>query len=310
MKKFYYYSKFKIHPVELKNYRLKFALLVAAIFCIATLVLFSGYLVYTNYINPPKDLAALRNENLLLKSRLKNIAGQYKNLETELDSIIVRNNTLRVAANLPAMSNDEQKLATGGNAFGSLLDLIAGKEVDLKQTIAAVDQVVKKFEFEKGNLTNIQAALATNQELYKAIPAIKPCTGELAAHGFGMRMHPILHIMRMHEGVDIITNVGTMVYAPAEGTVDFVGYKNGLGLCVELDHGFGYRTIYGHLSATTVKEGQHIKRSQNIAKTGNTGLSSGPHLHYEVLHDGINLDPVQFFFNDNYVFNSTPNSKE
>jgi len=106
----------------------------------------------------------------------------------------------------------------------------------------------------------------------------------------------------MHDGIDIMTNTGTPVYAPGNGTVDFVGYKGGYGLCIEIDHGYGYRTVFGHLSNASVQVGKIVKRGDLLAKTGNTGLSSGPHLHYEVHHDGIKQDPMGFFFDNSGFF--------
>ena len=150
----------------------------------------------------------------------------------------------------------------------------------------------------------ISNKLKENQKLYAAIPAIKPCNGTIS-DGFGMRLHPILHIRRMHEGIDFIADEGTSVYATGNGVVDFVGYRGGFGLAVEIDHGFGYRTIYAHLSKTVVKEGQKVNRGQEIAKTGDSGLSTGPHLHYEVHHDGVALNPDQFFFGDLGFFELT-----
>ena len=109
----------------------------------------------------------------------------------------------------------------------------------------------------------------------------------------------------MHEGVDIITNIGTPVNASGGGKVDFVGYKGGFGLCIEIDHGFGYRTVYGHLSANLVSIDQKVSRGQIIAKTGNSGLSSGPHLHYEIQHNGVKLNPMDFIFDDLRIFDPT-----
>jgi murein DD-endopeptidase MepM/ murein hydrolase activator NlpD len=225
-------------------------------------------------------------------------------MEKQLNVLEERNKSLRVAANLSPVENEQLQLGTGGKAAMSISDIIAGKNPDLKEALSSFDAILRKFEFEKAQMEEIQGAFARNKELYKAIPAIKPCEGELAEHGFGMRYHPILHIVRMHEGVDIITHIGTSVMAAADGVVAYVGIKGGLGNCVEIDHGFGYRTVYGHLSRQIVKEGQRVSRGTQIALTGNSGLSSGPHLHYEVLHDGTNLDPEQFFFNDSNLFSS------
>ena len=108
----------------------------------------------------------------------------------------------------------------------------------------------------------------------------------------------------MHTGIDIINDVGTSVKASGKGKVVFAGVKGGYGLTVEIDHGFGYQTIYAHLSKINVKEGQIVNRNQLIAKSGNSGLSSGPHLHYEVLHNGQNLNPAEFFFDEYSYFES------
>ena len=138
--------------------------------------------------------------------------------------------------------------------------------------------------------------------MFASIPAIKPCEGTIGANGFGMREHPILGINRMHEGIDIITDVGTNVRTSGNGIVSFIGYRGGYGLTVEVEHNSGYKTIYAHLSRSLVTEGQKVSRGKVIALTGNSGLSTGPHLHYEVHHDGIKLDPSQFFFDDLALF--------
>jgi murein DD-endopeptidase MepM/ murein hydrolase activator NlpD len=117
-------------------------------------------------------------------------------------------------------------------------------------------------------------------------------------------LHPILRINKMHTGIDIINDVGTPVKATGKGKVTFVGIKGGYGLTIEIDHGFGYQTIYAHLSAVNVREGQNVNRYQSIGKSGNSGLSSGPHLHYEVLHNGQNLNPSEFFFDEYSYFES------
>jgi murein DD-endopeptidase MepM/ murein hydrolase activator NlpD len=170
-----------------------------------------------------------------------------------------------------------------------------------------VEEIKKKIDFEKHEFSVIGAKLQENNNLFEAIPAIRPCSGEFATHGFGMRNHPILRIIRMHEGLDIITNTGTSVYATGRGVVDFVGSRGGYGITVEINHGFGYRTVYAHLSRTLIREGQVIRRGQIVALSGNTGLSSGPHLHYEVHHNGIKKNPEDFFFDNTGFFEFTNN---
>jgi murein DD-endopeptidase MepM/ murein hydrolase activator NlpD len=118
-----------------------------------------------------------------------------------------------------------------------------------------------------------------------------------------MRMHPILKIRRMHTGTDFVANVGTPVYAPGGGVVSFAGRRGGYGITLEIDHGFGYKTIFAHLSKILVKKGQKITRGDLIAESGNSGkLSTGPHLHYEVRHNGIALNPKNFMYDDVDLF--------
>ncbi len=267
-------------------------------------VLGAFYFLYVSVINPPKDNTEIRNENAYLKSKLESLLGNYQEINKQVDSLRERNKYLRVASNLPVIDNEQMQLGIGGKATASISDIIEGRNPDMQAALSEVDLIIKKFEFERDNMSEIQAAISRNKSLYKAIPAIKPCEGELASHGFGMRLHPILGVVRMHEGVDIMTETGTPVLSGADGVVEFTGGRNGLGLCVEINHGFGYRTIYGHLSKTIAKEGQRVTRGTQIALTGNTGLSSGPHLHYEVIHNGTHIDPEQFFFNDYELFSS------
>jgi murein DD-endopeptidase MepM/ murein hydrolase activator NlpD len=133
------------------------------------------------------------------------------------------------------------------------------------------------------------------------LPAIMPVSNKdlrYTGSGFGMRFHPILRINRMHEGIDFIAPGGSEVYATADGVVTAARVSRTFGNIIEIDHGFGYQTLYAHLKAFNVKAGQAVKRGQVIAWVGNTGLSAGTHLHYEVHHQGKETDPVHYFFND------------
>jgi murein DD-endopeptidase MepM/ murein hydrolase activator NlpD len=123
--------------------------------------------------------------------------------------------------------------------------------------------------------------------------------GHYTVGGFGMRLHPILHVYRMHSGVDIINDPGVDVYASGNGVVHFAGRsQGGLGVLVQLQHGYGYTSLYAHLSQVLVRSGQTVKRGELIGKCGRTGLASGPHLHYEVRRNGVSQNPVDYFFDD------------
>ena len=131
------------------------------------------------------------------------------------------------------------------------------------------------------------------------MPALKPMEGEYSSKGFGLRMHPVLGIFKTHQGLDIANDVGTPVYAPADGIVEMAGHSGGgYGIVVVIRHGYGFQTLYAHLSKISVRDGQRIKRGDLIAKSGKTGLVTGPHLHYEVRYKGVSQNPIDYFLDD------------
>lgn len=144
--------------------------------------------------------------------------------------------------------------------------------------------------------------IAKNQEQrMENIPAIQPVLNKdlkRMASGYGWRVDPVYHIRRFHEGMDFSAPVGTDIFATGNGTVTYSGWKQGYGETIEIDHGFNYKTRYAHCSKRMVKVGQKVKRGDVIALVGNTGKSTGPHLHYEVLYNGRHVDPRNYYFYD------------
>ncbi len=303
MKKFYYFSEKTLNFLEIKHFKEKLIVFFIGSVVVFSLILLGTFYLISNLQSNQDKLQSLENENQLLKQKLVSISKNYSKLENELNDISKVSNDLRLATNLEPISNDEKLLGIGGSR--SIVNLFSGTSPDIEDALKIVDNVTRKFDFEKSQFDEISAKLKENENLYESIPAILPAEGHYSSESFGMRLHPILKIYMMHEGIDIIANVGTPVKATGKGKVVFVGMKSGFGLAVEIDHGFGYRTVYGHLSSAKVKEGQMVKRGNIIAKTGNTGLSTGPHLHYEVLHNGQNLNPADFFFDEYNYFEST-----
>ena len=302
MKNFYYFSKNKLKFVEIRNFRQKFIFLVLFFSLLISFFVFGGYFIIKEIINPDAALTSLKDENKELQGKLKSLVEQYKNLNSQLDKLETKSNDLRLATNLEPLDSDDQ-VGVGGKVFEEL-NSYNSKDINklLTSLNSIVDNITAKVEIEKNNYTEIEKTLKDNEKLYDALPAVKPCEGPFG-DSFGLRFHPILKIRRMHNGQDIIADIGTKVYAPGAGKVDFIGRRGGSGLTLEIDHGFGYRTIYMHLSNVKVKYGQTVKRGDLIALTGNSGkLSTGPHLHYEVRHDGIALDPRNFMYDDVNIF--------
>lgn len=144
--------------------------------------------------------------------------------------------------------------------------------------------------------------LAKKQETrMENIPAIQPVLNKNLKHmasGFGWRVDPVYHIRRFHEGMDFTAPVGTDIFATGNGTVTYAGWRQGYGETVEIDHGFNYATRYAHCSKLLVRVGQKVKRGDVIALVGNTGKSTGPHVHYEVHYLGRPIDPRNYYFYD------------
>lgn len=302
MRKLYYFSKSnqKLKQFEYLNPK---SILIYAIVVLFLLGISWGTIsLIDHFSSSSNSISALENENKILHEKLKSLAAEYKDVDKDLKELRTENNYLRLATNLPPLSEDEIALGVGGSEFESSVKSNVGSLNDLNDLSKYVDKLSLKLKFEKSEHQTISSKLKENEVLFASIPAIKPSEGVIGQNGFGMREHPILMIDKMHEGIDIITDVGTNVHSAGSGVVSFIGIRGGYGLTVEIEHASGYKTIYAHLSRSLVTEGQKVTRGKVIALTGNSGLSTGPHLHYEVHHDGIKLDPAQFFFDDLVLF--------
>ncbi len=301
MKKFFYFSEKKLEFVEIKNFNRKtaFSILFSTIFL--TLLIFFIYTI-TQPLFRSDDREKLLLENEALKAELKNLDKKYSSLINELNELGYLSNTLRSIVNLKPLEDKERQLGKGGSVLS--IELLNNLKLgtDVKESLTAIESIINRFEFEKVEYKNLEKRILENEKFYESVPVLIPTIGEFSIDGFGMRVHPILKIRRMHEGIDILNDPGTPVYAPGAGKVTYVGRKAGLGITMEIDHGFGYKTVYGHLSKTLVPEGQLVKRGDKIALSGNTGLSTGPHLHYEVHLNGIPQDPSEYFIEHSKTF--------
>ena len=168
----------------------------------------------------------------------------------------------------------------------------------LEETRKRLERIQTRVKIQQGSYKALVETMKGKEDELMHMPSIRPIATDLIS-GFGYRLHPILHVKKMHTGLDFRAPVGTPVYATADGTVEHSGRRgNGYGIHINIDHGYGYSSKYAHLSKTLVSEGQKVKRGDLIGHSGNTGLSKGPHLHYEIIKDGKKIDPVDFFYSD------------
>ncbi|NLT49594.1 MAG: M23 family metallopeptidase [Ignavibacteria bacterium] len=302
MKSLYYFSPTKLKFVEAKN----ILPIVISLFIIFTLI-FSGTLFGIYYVfNPESQVYILKSRNNTLKKELILLRERYTEFSNELKKLADKNNELRLAVNLEPITLEDRNIGIGGSIFEFMQPSNANEfSVFVSMIKEDVENITTKLNFEQENYAVIKRKLEQNQKLFDALPAIKPIEAAYS-DDFGMRIHPILKIPKMHYGLDFVANIGTPVYAPGGGKVIFAGSKPGLGRTVEIDHGFGYKTVFGHLSEFNVTTEQNIKRGYLIAKSGNSGgYSTGPHLHYEVRHNGIALNPQNFIFDDINIFKNS-----
>ena len=169
----------------------------------------------------------------------------------------------------------------------------------LQGASSKADQLIVRLAAQARSFDTIADIAQRKSDMITAIPAIRPLKNmKTITSGFGPRYHPILKTMRMHTGVDLTAPKGTPVYATADGVVSREKGGSGYGITVIINHGFSYQSLYAHLSKKVVKPGQKVKRGELIGYVGNTGLSFGPHLHYEVIKNGVKVNPVHYFFDD------------
>jgi murein DD-endopeptidase MepM/ murein hydrolase activator NlpD len=269
-----------------------------------TVMMAVGLLIlYDNYFESPKELI-LRNEVKELEFYYDKLNKDVELLSQILDNIEQRDdNIYRVVLGAEPIEKSVRDAGIGGaDRYAD----IRKKDINHSDLVIAlherVDKVRRKLYIESKSQDEVVQLAEKKEKLYASIPAIQPISNKqliALASGFGLRIHPVYKVKKMHNGIDFAASMGTPIYATADGTVIKVDVKfSGYGKMVEIDHGFGYRTRYAHMHDFTVKKGQHVKRGDLIGYVGNTGLSTAPHLHYEIFINDQRVDPVHYFFND------------
>lgn len=299
--KYYYDSETlsyrKIEPKKGKKIAL------ATLFALGVIAMsFVIVLVYLNIPNveTPKEKAYKREiENMkfhyeLLNKRMEDVVGVLKNVE-ERD-----NNIYRVYFEANPISAEKRKSGFGGINRYKNLEGFENSEI-IAETTKNLDQLSKRVVIQSKSLDEI-AELAKNKEAFLAsIPAIQPVKNDdlkRMASGFGIRMHPMLKYRKMHNGMDFSAPTSTEVFATGNAVVKKAERSSGFGNLIILDHGFGYETYYAHLNEFKVRPGQKVKRGEIIGYVGNSGLSTAPHLHYEIHKNGRVVNPINFYHGD------------
>ncbi len=245
----------------------------------------------------------------MLNREIKQLISQYEitqkklqQVEIVLDDIQHRDdNIYRVIFEADPIPKTIRKAGYGG--VNRYQNLTGYKNSDLIiSTTKKIDQITKQLYIQSKSFDYIITLAENKEKMLAAIPAIQPVSNKdlsRMASGYGYRIHPIYKTNKFHAGMDFSAKTGTPIYSTGDGTVYKVRKsKRGYGNHVVINHGFGYKTLYAHMSKYTVKKDQKIKRGDIIGYVGNTGTSVAPHLHYEVHKDGKKINPVNFYYND------------
>ena len=298
--KYYYDSENLAYKRILPKKRKKFAyivlfLLSSALFGFLSFIL----LINTSYFETPKDKIQAR-EIEALKLNYTVLNKKLDLMDDVLEAIENRdNNIYRIYFNSTPISEEERKAGFGGvNRYKDLQGFNNSELIE--NTTRRVDVLTKELVIQSKSLDEIVALAKQKEKLLAAIPAIQPVKNEdlkQMASGFGYRSDPFTKIRKFHYGMDFTARTGTPIYATGDGVV----YKadaslSGYGNHIEINHGYGYKTLYAHLSKYKCKPGQRVKRGDIIGYVGSTGRSQAPHLHYEVFKNGERVNPLNFYY--------------
>jgi murein DD-endopeptidase MepM/ murein hydrolase activator NlpD len=283
--------------IEVSQSLVQLALGVGLVIVLATVLL--GYTTISRTVTIARH-QGLVAENQLLARELGELESRIVSLSDTLGTIQSRSAKIRLLAGLDPIDPQVAAAGIGGptNAAsvaantelresGVLGERTAEVKVDLNAMIRRANLLASSFSEAADSLELHTARLA-------ATPSIMPTSGWLTSAFSSMRSHPILHIDRPHEGIDVVAPQGTPIEAPAAGTVISAGWSTGYGNTITLDHGFGLMTRYAHASRLLVRPGQRVARGERLALVGNTGLATSSHLHYEVHVNGKPVDPLRY----------------
>ena len=244
-------------------------------------------------------LSRLEKKKEHIQGKLDEMNSTISSLRGQMAELIEKEEQVRMVFGLPEVDPQIRELGVGG----PMPDNPAYAGPDFEQLYLAetrLDKLLRQARFEKDNFEEIYSSLSDRKKTLDHTPSIRPSAGYLSC-GFGMRVDPFTGRRQLHRGVDLAADIGTPVHVTADGVVSKVKRDVGLGKLIEINHGCGYETVYAHLSRISVKRGQHVERGQIIGAVGNTGYSTGPHLHYEVHYQGRARNPLKYFLRSEYM---------
>jgi murein DD-endopeptidase MepM/ murein hydrolase activator NlpD len=299
-------TKYKFDPDSLSFDKIRLgikALLLRflAYFIGSLVVALIYWVIYASFFDSPKEKALKREvEQMaiqydLIHREMANVESVLEDLQTTDDNLY---RTIFDAEPIPST------LREGGIGGVNRYEALEGYNNSnlVIETASRLDKIRKKVVVQSKSFEHLIKLAENKEEMLRSVPAIIPISNKdltRTASGFGWRIHPFYKISKFHFGMDFTAPLGTDVYATGNGTVvDVSSSQRGLGKHIIIDHGFGYTTIYAHLNNFNVRVGQKVQRGDIIGFVGSTGMSVANHLHYEIKLNGVNVDPVNYYFED------------
>ncbi len=262
---------------------------------------------YLYVVDQASQNRSLKDENVMLKARLRLVQEEIARVDQTLQRIDQFSTKVREITRLndpdrnlamgPLSAQPSGKLAEVLYAPGERIDY-EDEGIDSKLALRLIDTQLEEVEQsslqQESNLRELQEYFSDEKSLLATTPSVRPTRSRLLTSTFGVRTDPYTNHRVMHKGVDFAADHGVDVIAPADGVVIFAGTRGGYGKAVVVDHGYGVQTHFAHMSSYKVEVGEEVRRGQVIGAIGNTGRSTGSHLHYEVRVGGIPQDPEKY----------------
>ena len=286
----------KVRKVKIPSGFLRLFLIIFVLISIGICWLINDYKKIKAQI---PQLNILKRENRIQKTQLVALSRKIKKINKEMVKLQEFDQKLRIMTNLNPSEKHEQFLGLGGSNLSTLnpehqLDGIY-KEL-IYQTHKSLENLETEIAVTSRSQAELSKFLREQKSILACTPSIRPTNGWFSS-GFGYRISPFTNLREFHKGIDIATRIGTPIIAPADGLVVFASREGNFGRMIAINHGYNLMTRYGHLHKFRVRKGQHVTRGQVIGEVGNTGRCTGPHLHYEVLLNGVPVNPLRYILN-------------
>jgi hypothetical protein len=294
---------YNIHTLSYEKVVISLKTRLIQAFGFFSVVLVSAFILLTllyTYFPSPREKELLKEIDQM-GYKYTQLDQQLDNLSKVLQNIHQRDASVhRAVFGMDPIDQGVWNGGVGGHESHSELDVLKNGGEKVKESFEKIELLSRQMALQSRSLDTIQLMARNQEKMLASIPSIKPVRedklskGMNILSGFGYRIHPIYKVSKFHAGIDFPARSGTAIQTTGDGTVVSAGWHQGYGNCVIISHGYGYETLYGHMSKISVRQGEKLKKGQQIGQVGDTGASTAPHLHYEVHVKGKPINPINF----------------